>query len=141
MSERDAGFYIVDILTAIFQIDEYTCNFENAEEFKWHTMEWDATLRRLEIIGEATKYLITMDILNNREYRKIVDFRNVISHAYFGVDEEEVWYVIKEKLQLYKQDILDIVHDQKINISEAIAYVQQENSKNRKLITYLDSLK
>ena len=50
-------------------------------------MEWDATLRRLEIIGEATKYLITMDILNNREYRKIVDFRNVISHAYFGVDE------------------------------------------------------
>ena len=49
--------------------------------------------------------------------------------------------MIKEKLQLYKQDILDIVHDQKINISEAIAYVQQENSKNRKLITYLDSLK
>ena len=104
-------------------------------------MEWDATLRRLEIIGEATKYLTTMDILNNREYRKIVDFRNVISHAYFGVVEEEVWYVIKEKLQLYKQDILDIVHDRKINISEAIAYVQQENSKNRKLITYLDSLK
>ena len=37
-------------------------------------------------------------------FRKIENFRNVIVHEYFGVDEEEVWDVVTNKLMLLNAD-------------------------------------
>ena len=67
---RDASFYIVDIFIAILKSKEYTKEFSNASEFKWSMLEWDATLRQLEIIGEAVKNLIRLGILDNQKYIK-----------------------------------------------------------------------
>jgi len=134
---REPEFYIVDIFIAIFQIGEYSKNFRSAEELRWSMLEWDATLRQLEIIGEATKHLISMNILGNRRYRKIVDFRNIISHGYFGIDENDVWYVVKEKLEEFKNDLNSLVESANIDLSEAISSAKIENSKNSKICNYL----
>jgi len=71
----------------------------------------DATLRRLEIIGEAVKNL-------PEEFRKkypkvlwkdIAGFRDILTHAYFGVDLERVWEVVEKDLPKLKKQIEEIL--------------------------------
>ena len=137
---RDASFYIVDILIAILKSKEYTKKFSNASEFKWSMLEWDATIRQLEIIGEAVKHLIRLNILDNSKYRKIVDFRNLITHAYFGIDEDEVWYVVNSKLDELFNELKEISIEKNINLKDAIECAIEENFKNQKLVKKLKGL-
>ncbi|MBN2965522.1 DUF86 domain-containing protein [Sulfurospirillum sp. T05] len=41
--------------------------------------------------------------------QKIKDFRNIIAHDYFGIDSEEIWGIINEKLLPLKKEILKIL--------------------------------
>lgn len=43
-------------------------------------------------------------------YRGIVDFRNQISHEYFGVDEEIVWQIIHQKFEPFENDIIGLIN-------------------------------
>jgi len=52
-------------------------------------------MREMKIIGDATNNLIKENFLD-RKYRVIVDFRNLITHAYFGIDSD----LISEKMSL-----------------------------------------
>lgn len=141
MSKRDISLYIVDIFIAINKIQRYTQEFTNAEDFKWSELQWDATIRELEIIGEATNNLIKLDILENSKYRKIVDFRNIIVHGYFGIDENEVWSVVKDKLTLFFFELQNLVTEKNIDIQNAVSYAKEENFKNREIIEFLNSVK
>lgn len=141
MSKRDISLYIVDIFIAINKIQRYTKEFTNPEDFKWSELQWDATIRELEIIGEATNNLIKLDILENDKYRKIVDFRNIIVHGYFGIDENEVWSVVKDKLTLFFLELQNLVTEKNIDIQNAVSYAKEENFKNREIIEFLNSVK
>lgn len=48
-------------------------------------MAWDSVIREFEIIGEASKYLLRDKLLES-QYQEVVDFRNQITHAYFGIE-------------------------------------------------------
>jgi len=52
--KRDYKLYINDIRECIVQIEEYLKNVSE-EEFKKNKLIQDAVIRRLEIIGEASK--------------------------------------------------------------------------------------
>ena len=39
------------------------------------------------------------------EWQKIKGFRNIVAHNYFGIDAEEVWQIIKNKIPILKSDI------------------------------------
>jgi uncharacterized protein with HEPN domain len=39
------------------------------------------------------------------EWIKIKGFRNLVAHDYFGIDAEEVWQIIKNKIPALKSDI------------------------------------
>ncbi len=69
-------------------------------------MNWDATIRQFEIIGEATGKLLKLGVVSGNDLRFIVDFRNKIVHEYFGIDEEIVFDIIKRGLPRY----LDYLH-------------------------------
>ena len=58
--------------------------------------------------------------MSPKYFRKIVNFRNVIAHGYFGIDSEEVWDVISTKLDLLNTDLKDIVSSATIDLSYAI---------------------
>jgi uncharacterized protein with HEPN domain len=94
MSKRKIEFYILDILIAIDKIKRYTKKISNGTELLNDELSWDATIRELEIIGEATKILLNESFLEDKKYRRIVDFRNQINHGYFGIDEDIVWDVM-----------------------------------------------
>lgn len=137
---RDPAFYMIDILIANNKIERYTKEFHKAEELYWSELEWDATIRELEIIGEATNKLIKYGFLPNEKYRKIVDFRNIIVHGYFGIDKDEVWEVIKNKLPIFIDELIGYIKEKNINMNEALYFAKEENSKNPNTIKYLDVL-
>ncbi len=140
MSNRDYRLYITDIFIAINKIQRYTQNISDAQDLRWNEIVWDATIRELEIIGEATRVLIKSDILKNQEYRKIVDFRNIIAHGYFGLDEDEVFIVIKDKLIIFENELIKLIEQNDILMEESLLFVIEENIKIPPLIQYLQKL-
>jgi uncharacterized protein with HEPN domain len=59
-------------------------------------------IREFEIIGEAVGKLPD-EIKQKRadvEWQDIKDFRNLLTHEYFGVDLEIIWQVIQDDLPL-----------------------------------------
>ena len=79
--------------------------------------------------------------LIDNTYRRIVDFRNQITHGYFGIDEEIVWDVITKKLQVFYDDLITAVKTKRLDLTKAIEAAMIENNHNNKIIAFLDSLK
>jgi len=70
-------------------------------------------LRRLEIIGEAVKNI--PDDFRAKypdiPWRQIAGMRDILIHAYFGVELRRVWKVVKEDLPELKLKILKILDE------------------------------
>jgi len=122
MSKREPTLYFIDIFIAFNKINRYTQRFVNSQDFLHSELEWDATIRELEIIGEATNNLLNLGLINSK-HRRIVDFRNQIIHGYFGIDEEN--------------DLKSL----NMNLDEAIGLAQDEHSHNEKILNLLNTLK
>lgn len=90
---------------------------------------------------DVHKHLLKSDLLGN-EYRSVVDFRNVLVHAYFGIDEEEVWSMVHTQLYSFKElvssKIQMICPEIKQEILEAMI---EENSYLDFVVKELDLLK
>ena len=122
MSKREFEFFIFDIFIAILKIEQTSSKFTNPQNLLYSYTDWDSVIREFEIIGEASKYLLNENILQ-QEHRVVVDFRNVIIHEYFGIDPDEVWDIIHYKLKNFKKVILKITSsidtDLKIELADA----------------------
>jgi len=96
---RDVRIYLEDIVTSIDRIREYTRGV-SLDGFLADTKTQDAVIRNLEIIGEAVKSSLPLAKGDTQaaNWRKIVEFRNVLAHEYFGVDLRIVWDVVENKL-------------------------------------------
>jgi uncharacterized protein with HEPN domain len=77
------------------------------EDFKKDRKTFSATIRELEIIGEAVNNI--SDELKQKYlhvlWQEIRSFRNKIVHEYFGVDIRIVWDVITNELPILKRQI------------------------------------
>ncbi len=139
MSDRELSLYIVDILIAINKIQRYSQSFSNAVDFLHSELEWDASIRELQLIGDAINKLLKAGFLD-KSYSRIVDFRNQIVHAYFGIDAEIVWSVIQNKLSQLNDDILLKVEENGVLLIPAIESTKIENSYNKIILSFLDNL-
>jgi uncharacterized protein with HEPN domain len=96
---RDSRAYFDDILEAIGAIREYVAGLSR-EGFGRDRKTVDAVVRNLEVIGEAVKQL-PVEVRSAHpevEWQKIAGLRDVLIHAYFGVDLDIIWDVIANKL-------------------------------------------
>ena len=109
-ANRRIEMFIFDIYIAILKIKKVSSKFDNAQELLYDFTQWDSVIREFEIIGEATKYLLKDNLISNK-YRKIVDFRNQITHEYFGIDPDIVWSIIQIKLDEIETIILQLINN------------------------------
>lgn len=107
--KRNLKLFIGDILERIDLIENSTRKLSK-DKFKLNELLTDATIRRLEIIGEAVKNIPNSFRKKHPEvpWKSIAGFRDVITHAYFGVNFDEVWDIIKKDLPDLKKKILKI---------------------------------
>jgi uncharacterized protein with HEPN domain len=100
---REARLYVQDILMACEKIQRYTTGLTR-DEFLQDERTYDAVIRNLLIIGEATKHL-PEDIRALRPditWRKIAGMRDIVVHVYFGIDDNVLWDVVTVKIpELY----------------------------------------
>jgi len=106
--DRNIELFIFDIFIAIQKIKKVSSKFDNVDELLHSFTDWDSVVREFEIIGEASKYLLR-DKLVEYNNQRIVDFRNQITHEYFGIDQDIVWGIINQKLTPFEQTILELI--------------------------------
>ncbi len=101
---RDSQVYINDIKDALKRIEEYTKGMTFAT-FEKNQMLVDAVIRNLAIIGEAVKNL-PQDVKKEFpavEWKKIAGLRDILVHAYFGINKKIVWDIVETKVPELKQ--------------------------------------
>ena len=61
-------------------------------------MTYDATVRNLELIGEAATRIppSVRDAAAQIPWRQIIATRNRLIHAYLGIDNDTLWSIIRD---------------------------------------------
>ena len=99
------------IIEATDRIIEYTSGIKSADDFNNDYRNFDATMMNFVVIGEMVDKL--SDAFKKEypkiEWIKIKGFRNIVAHDYFGIDAEEVWQIIKNKIPTLKSDIQHLI--------------------------------
>lgn len=103
---RDYKLFLKDILDSIKQIEEYTKNISE-EQFKREIKIQDAVIRRLEIMGEASKRIphSVKEVNKNIPWVKISSFRDFVTHSYFEASLNRIWLIIKKDLPSIKDNL------------------------------------
>lgn len=113
MSERVTFFLLQDISESIQHILDFTkdYSFENyCNDIKTkHAVE-----HNFMIIGEAASRMPEEYKLQHNEikWRLVKDFRNVIVHDYFGIDNSIVWDIIHHSLPDLNEQILNLLQQE-----------------------------
>lgn len=95
---KDDRIYLEHIRDALADIATYTST--GRDTFFTERMRQDATLRKLEVIGQAVKNLSeeTKSRKPSVPWKQIAGMRDKVIHDYFGVNLEIVWVVIEKDL-------------------------------------------
>ena len=104
--KRDIGLFIEDISGGIKNIGDFTRGL-NKEKFSKDTLRQSAVIRQLEIIGEVVKNIPSSFREKHPKipWKDIAGLRDILSHAYFGVNMDRVWNIVKKDLPTLKREI------------------------------------
>ncbi len=96
---KDPEIFIVHIIDSIGKIEDFTNNKEK-EDFLEDVQLQDAVIRRIEIIGEASKNIPEEFKKNFQDvpWREMARTRDKLIHGYFGVDLELTWDIVEHDL-------------------------------------------
>jgi uncharacterized protein with HEPN domain len=108
---RDWTFYLEDIAEAAEKILAYSEQVDY-EEFSRKTMVYDAVVRNLEVIGEASKKLPDQVLaeMPEIEWRKVIGLRDVIAHGYFGLNVDVLWDVVQNRIPALRTAVTRVLN-------------------------------
>lgn len=97
---REWTFRIDHILEAGDQIIKFTADYGSADEFMADEKTIRAVERCFEIIGEAAKHIpkSVRDQYTDIPWKRIIGFRNVLSHDYDKIRDMMLWLAVKNDL-------------------------------------------
>ena len=93
---RDWRLYVQDMIEFGEKVLSYTHGLDQAT-FIADGRTYDATLRNLELVGEAATHIPreVRDAHPEIEWREIIATRNRVAHGYMGMDEDVIWDIIQ----------------------------------------------
>ncbi len=70
-------------------------------------LNYDATLRNLELIGEAASHVPEemRKFAPNVPWRQVVATRNRLIHGYLGIDNDTLWSIIRDDVPPLPEDL------------------------------------
>ena len=94
---RDWRMYLDDMISFAEKVLVYTEGVDRLR-FEESGLTYDATVRNLELIGEAATHIPTSvrDFASDVQWREIISMRNRLIHGYLGIDNDTLWSVIQE---------------------------------------------
>lgn len=92
---REWGFYIADMILFAQRVIEYTAGLDQPA-FVANRLVYDATLRNLELMGEAATHVPDEVRASHHDvpWRLIVATRNRLIHGYLGIDNDTLWSIV-----------------------------------------------
>ena len=95
--KREWRFYLDDMIDFAGKVLAYTKDLDQAV-FVASGMTYDATLRNLELIGEAATHIPGEFRTAHPEipWRMIIATRNRLIHGYLGIDNDTLWSIIQD---------------------------------------------
>ena len=97
--KREWHFYVEDMIRFAEKVLIYTDDLDQAT-FERSDLNYDATLRNLELIGEAATHIPDEVRMRHTEipWRMLVATRNRLIHGYLGIDNDTVWSIARDEV-------------------------------------------
>lgn len=106
MSERQWRFYVDDMIAFAAKVLTYTRGLDQAG-FEANEQTYDATLRNLELIGEAAMH-IPVEVREKAQHipwRQVIATRNKLIHGYLGIDNDTLWSIVRDDVPSLLQEL------------------------------------
>jgi uncharacterized protein with HEPN domain len=96
MSEREWRFYVDDMIDFAEHVLTYSQGLDQAGLVA-DRLHYDATIRNLELIGEAATHVpdAVREANTDIPWRLIIATRNRLIHGYLGIDNDTLWSIIQ----------------------------------------------
>lgn len=96
-STREWRLYIDDMIGFAEKALAYSAGLDQAA-FVASGLNYDATLRNLELIGEAATHITDEIRAAHPEvpWRLIIATRNRLIHGYLGIDKDTLWSILQD---------------------------------------------
>ncbi len=103
---REWRHYVADMIGFCERVLAYTRGLDQ-QAFIADRRAYDATLRNLELIGEAGSHVPeeVRDAYPAIPWREVVALRNRLIHAYLGIDDDVLWDIIKTDVPLLLDEL------------------------------------
>lgn len=96
---RDWSLFLGDMQRFCSKVMRYSEDL-SADQFEADELVRDAVLRNLELLGEAAKQI--PDVVRDRHpavpWRRIAGLRDVLAHAYFGLEDDTIWQIVSSSV-------------------------------------------
>ena len=95
-TQREWRFYIDDMISFAEKVITYTDGLDQ-ERFVASGLNYDATVRNLELIGEAATHVPDAVRAAHPQvpWRLVIATRNRLIHGYIGIDNDTLWSIIR----------------------------------------------
>ncbi|RKZ68411.1 MAG: nucleotidyltransferase [Gammaproteobacteria bacterium] len=89
------------------------CDGLDQTSFESTSLNYDATVRNLELIGEAATHIPSeiQDAHAIIPWRQIIATRNRLIHGYLGIDIDTLWSIIQDDIPVLLIELQNIKKD------------------------------
>ncbi|MBV5294042.1 MAG: DUF86 domain-containing protein, partial [Curvibacter lanceolatus] len=106
---REWRFYLDDMIGFCQKVISFTVGLDQTQFVK-NDMCFDATIRNIELIGEAATHIpesvraASPDI----PWRMVIATRNQMIHGYLGIDNDTLWSIIQTDIPMLLTSLIDL---------------------------------
>lgn len=114
---REWRFYLDDMIDFCERVQAFTLGLDQ-EGFQNNAMCFDATVRNIELIGEAATHMPDAVRASSPHipWRMLIATRNQLIHGYLGIDRDTLWSIVETDIP----DLLEQLRELKAGLgSEA----------------------
>lgn len=112
-THREWRFYLDDMIGFAEKVIVYTDGLDQMA-FIASTLTYDATVRNLELIGEAATHVPDEVRRANSHipWRLIIATRNRLIHGYLGIDNDTLWSIIRDEIPALQSQLSALKNQQ-----------------------------